>query len=76
MPTKPVRIMCGGLTNTIYAVRRYTDRGNGLLVAANGGKDDVTQEAILAVVEHRVRCQRSDCSCKAPGTDEGEDQEP
>lgn len=61
---KPIRVMCGGFTNTIYAVRRYSERPGGVLVAATGGKDDVTMEAILAVDHHRARCQNTECSCK------------
>jgi hypothetical protein len=61
---QPVRVMVGGLTNRIYAVRRYSERGGGLFVAATGGKDDVTTEAILAVREHVNQCRDSKCVCK------------
>lgn len=60
----PVRILCGGLTNTIYAVRRYSNQPNGVIVAALNAKDDVTQEAIGAVIEHSQRCNVADCLCR------------
>jgi hypothetical protein len=58
-----VRIMTGGLSNRIFAVKHYSERPNGLLVAAMGGKDDVTEEAIRAVAEHRLECKDEQCRC-------------
>lgn len=58
-----VRIMCGGLSNRIFAVKRYTTRPDGLIVAAVNGKDDVTEEAIYAVAEHRLACKDDTCRC-------------
>lgn len=58
-------IMVGGLTNRIYVVRRYTERGEGLYVAATGGKDDVTREAIMSVEQHiDAGCTDYDCPCQ------------
>jgi hypothetical protein len=54
--------MCGGLTNRIFAVRRYAERANGLIVSS--AKDDVTSEAIRAVAEHRLGCEDADCRCQ------------
>lgn len=66
---RPVLIRTGGLTNRIYAVRKYTERPNGLIVAATDGKDDVTEDAIRAVAEHRMECKREGCRCGWSTTD-------
>lgn len=60
MTSKPIRVMCGGLSNRIFAVRSYTQRGE--LVISNA-KDDVTEDAVKAVAEHRLNCQDADCRC-------------
>lgn len=58
-------VMTGGLTNRIYAVRRYTERGNGMYVAATNGKDDVTQQALRAAIQHvDAGCEDRDCECQ------------
>lgn len=63
MSKYPIRVMCGGLTNTIWAIRRYSERPGGLIIAATNGKDDVTGDAIAAVAEHRMRCENAACRC-------------
>lgn len=64
--SKPIRIMTGGLTNAIYAVKSYRDLGGGRFEAIS--KQDVTREAIQAVDEHRSRCQVKDCPCRPSPT--------
>jgi hypothetical protein len=66
MSTKPIRVMCGGLSNRIFAVRRYTQRGDLVISSA---KDDVTADVIKAVAEHRLACQDTDCRCGWSTTD-------
>lgn len=66
--TKPIRVFHSGLTNTIYACRNYSDRGNGLFVSAAGAKDDVTQEAIAAVIHHARLCVDPECLCLSLAT--------
>lgn len=56
-----VRIFHSGLTNRIFASTRYTERGDGLFVSTK--KDDVTQEAIAAVLAHARECNTSGCRC-------------
>ena len=58
---KPVLLRCGGSTNRIYAIRRYTERANGLIVSSV--KEDATEQAIMAVAEHRARCRDTECRC-------------
>jgi hypothetical protein len=57
---KPIRVFRGSLSNRIYATRRYQERGEFIV---SQSKDDVTQEAIRAVAEHRMGCQDNDCRC-------------
>lgn len=61
---KPIRVMASGLTNRIWAVRRYTENQySGLIVSS--AKDDVTAEALRAAVEHiKNGCTLSDCPCQ------------
>jgi hypothetical protein len=58
---KPIRIATSGLTNTIYALRNYTERAGHVVSSA---KDDVTAQAIQAVVGHARICERDDCECE------------
>ena len=56
--------MTGGFTNRIFAVRRYrTLEGDKFEAVGLNGKDDVTDEAIMAVAEHRMHCVVDDCRC-------------
>jgi hypothetical protein len=57
-----VRIFHSGLTNRIFASSRYTERTDGLFVSSK--KDDVTQEAIAAVLQHMDDCTQQDCLCQ------------
>lgn len=57
-----VRIFHSGLTNRIFASTRYSERPGGLFVSSK--KDDVTQEAIVAVLQHMDDCTQDDCLCK------------
>jgi hypothetical protein len=62
----PIRIGYSGLTNRIFALRRYTERSDGTLISQT--KDEVTAEAVHAVLEH-VRadapCPIDGCECEA-----------
>lgn len=55
-----VRVMYGGLTGRIFAVRKYQQRGDLVISSA---KDDVTEDAIKAVAEHRYECKAEGCRC-------------
>jgi hypothetical protein len=57
-----VRIFHSGLTNRIFASTRYTERPGGLFVSSK--KDDVTEEAIAAVLQHLDDCADNDCLCR------------
>ncbi len=59
---KPILIRTSGLTNRVWAIRRYTERADGLLVSS--AKDDVTRDAIQAVIEHARSCTDPECSCE------------
>lgn len=60
---QPIRVMASGLTNRIWALRRYREMPEGYVVSSS--KDDVTEDAIRAVIEHiRRGCSLVDCGCQ------------
>jgi len=61
--TQPVMLMLGGFSNRIYAVRRYRSLGDDKYVVVGDNKDDVIEQAIHNVVEHRQACVREECPC-------------
>lgn len=61
--TKPLMLRTGGLSGRIWGIRRYSERPNGTVVSQQ--KEDVTDQAIDAVIEHiRFGCASLGCRCR------------
>ena len=58
-----IRVFSSPLTSAIFATNRYRDMGGGHFMSS-GAKNDVTEEAIVAVIDHMRACVRRDCRCR------------
>lgn len=56
-------LLSSGLTNSIYLARRVKPLGNGN-VEVVGPKEDITDQAIAAVIGHAKVCELKECRCK------------